>query len=103
MGLHIYKHAGDTFSSRLKKAIVMEAKHHQAFVSFNMTFPPNVVSMWDQLVTEWDADKTKWNLYEEPVAGELTYYAVLDIVSFLCSHHYRRRLTGVGKGGSWRC
>jgi len=60
---------GHLFSSRLKKALVMQVKHEQAFVKFNGTFPPAVVDKWETMVTEWDNDKTKKNPYEEPVAG----------------------------------
>ena len=60
---------GHLFSSSLKKALVMQVKHEQAFVKFNATFPPAVVDQWEKMVAEWDCDKTKKNPYEEPVAG----------------------------------
>jgi hypothetical protein len=60
---------GHLFSSRLKKALVMQVKHGQAFVKFNATFPPAVVGRWEKMVAEWDCDKTKKNPYEEPIAG----------------------------------
>ncbi len=64
---------GHLFSSRLKKALVMQAKHEQAFVEFNATFPPAVVNQWEKMVAEWDRDKTKKNPYEEPVAGTQSF------------------------------
>jgi len=47
----------------------MQTKHGDASVKFNETFPPAVVDKWERMVAEWDADKSKKNPYEEPVAG----------------------------------
>jgi hypothetical protein len=48
----------------------MQAKHGQAFVKFNGTFPPAVVTTWEKMVSDWDKNKNKRNPYEEPVAGK---------------------------------
>ena len=48
----------------------MQARHGQAFVKFNGTFPPAVITKWEKIVSDWDNDKTKKNPYEEPVAGK---------------------------------
>jgi hypothetical protein len=52
----------------------MQTKHGDAFVKFNETFPPAVVDKWERMVAEWDADKSKKNPYEEPVAGASYIY-----------------------------
>jgi hypothetical protein len=62
--------AGDLFRFRLKKALVMQTRHGDAFVRFNDTFPPAVVNTWDKMVSDWDKDKSKKNPYEEPVASK---------------------------------
>jgi hypothetical protein len=49
---------GHLFSSRLKKTLVMQTKHGDAFVKFNETFPPAIVDKWERMVAEWDADKS---------------------------------------------
>jgi hypothetical protein len=67
--VHPFASAGVLFSSRLKKALVMKAKHGQAFTSLNATFPTAVVEKWAKMVSDWDKDKKKKNPYEEPVAG----------------------------------
>ena len=62
--------AGDLFFFHLKKALVMQTRHGDAFVRFNDTFPPTVVNTWDKMVSDWDKDKSKKNPYEEPVASK---------------------------------
>jgi hypothetical protein len=47
----------------------MDKKHRDSFVQFSATFPTNVIEKWEKMVNEWDADMTKKNPYEEPVAG----------------------------------
>jgi hypothetical protein len=42
----------------------MQARHGQAFVKFNGTFPPAVVTKWEKMVSDWDKDKNKKNPYE---------------------------------------
>lgn len=59
---------GTKFTAQMKKAVCMRDKHRTAFNNFNNTFPASVVATWDRLVTDWDADKSKPNPYEEPVA-----------------------------------
>ena len=49
----------------------MHIGHGEAFVKFNGTFPPAVVSTWQKMVSDWDKCKTKKNPYEEPVTGKL--------------------------------
>ena len=61
---------GDLFLSRLKKALVMQTTHRQAFTRFNATFPTVVTDKWDEMVVAWDTDKAKKNPYEEPPAGK---------------------------------
>ena|ERR1700723_664195 len=68
--IHSLSCAGLLFSTRLKKAVIMQAKHGQAFAKFNITFPPAAVDKWEKMVLAWDKDKTKKNPYEEPVAGK---------------------------------
>jgi hypothetical protein len=64
----------------------MQARHGQAFVEFNGTFPPAVVTKWEKMVSDWDKDKTKKNPYEEPVAGKI----------FFPSCHVPNLATGTG-------
>ncbi|KIM74803.1 hypothetical protein PILCRDRAFT_92417 [Piloderma croceum F 1598] len=72
MALVIFrKGRGHLFSSRLKKALVMQVKHKQAFVKFNATFPPAMVEQWEKMVAEWDCDKTKQSPYAEPIVGTM--------------------------------
>ena len=76
---------GLLFATRLKKALVMQLKHGQAFDKFNATFPPAVVDQWEKLVTEWDKDKTKKNPYEEPVAGKSYILIFFIYTAYDCS------------------
>jgi hypothetical protein len=48
----------------------MEKKHRENFEKFTTTFPSDVVAQWDKMVNDWDADMSKPNPYEEPVAGK---------------------------------
>ena len=61
---------GVSLLTQLAKAIVMEKKHREAFEKFTATFPSDVVAKWDKMVDDWDADMSKLNPYEEPVAGK---------------------------------
>jgi hypothetical protein len=61
---------GASLLTQLAKAIVMEKKHREAFEKFTATFPSDVVAKWDKMVDDWDADMSKPNPYEEPVAGK---------------------------------
>jgi hypothetical protein len=66
----MFSFTGLLFSAWLKKALVMQVRHRQAFMEFNSTFPPVVIDKWERIVSEWDKDKKKKNLYEEPVASK---------------------------------
>ena len=65
-----YLTTGNLFSTRLKKALVMQSKHGRDFAQFTATFPPPTVQQWEKIVTDWDKDKSKKNPYEEPPAGK---------------------------------
>jgi hypothetical protein len=49
----------------------MRSKHRAAFVQFNTTFLETNVQQWEKMVDDWDADPTKPNPYEEPVASTI--------------------------------
>jgi hypothetical protein len=53
----------------------MQARHGQAFMKFNSTFPPIAVTKWEKMVSNWDKDNTKKNPYEEPVAGRNPFFS----------------------------
>lgn len=57
----------------------MHVKQREAFVKFNATFSSDVVERWGKMVAEWDADRTKPNPYEEPVAGTSTAEVRLEL------------------------
>ena len=76
---------GSLFLNRLKKALVMELRHGQAFADFNATFPPAAVAKWDKMVADWDRDKSKKNPYEVPVAGKL-FHSQFDACCNLPTH-----------------
>lgn len=61
---------GVSLLTQLVKAINMEKRHREAFEKFTTTFPSDVVAKWDKMVDDWDADISKPNPYEEPVAGK---------------------------------
>ncbi|KIM80240.1 hypothetical protein PILCRDRAFT_9784 [Piloderma croceum F 1598] len=60
---------GKALVTQLQKAVIMHKKHSEAFEKFSTTFPADVVAKWDQMVDEWDNNKSKPNPYEEPIAG----------------------------------
>lgn len=64
---------GITLLVQLQKAVIMYTKHREAFEKFTDTFPPDVISKWDQMVKDWDADNSKPNPYQEPAAGKYTF------------------------------
>lgn len=81
----IENNPGTLFKKRLKKAIIMRAKHRQAFVLFNEGIPPEVSAKWDKLVRDWDesmkvkqwdAKKRKKNPYDEPHAGKFQFHFI---------------------------
>jgi hypothetical protein len=61
----------------------MQTKHRSAFTQFNATFPPAVITKWEKIVAEWDADKSKKNLYEEPLVGELHIWCYGNCLSII--------------------
>ena len=62
--------AGPLFIKRFKDAYKMRAKHSDTFNQLSNTFLPEVVSKWEQMVRDWQEDRTKRNPYEEPSNSE---------------------------------
>lgn len=59
----------------------MRTKHQGAFIQFNATFPPAVVEKWDEMVVEWDKNKSAKNPYDEPVAGT-PYVSRISVITY---------------------
>ncbi|KAH7904426.1 hypothetical protein BJ138DRAFT_1106840 [Hygrophoropsis aurantiaca] len=60
---------GTSLYVQLKQALQMEAKHQDLFEKLSATFPPALVTKWEESVTTWEANPKAPNPYEEPVSG----------------------------------
>ncbi|TFY52380.1 hypothetical protein EVG20_g10575 [Dentipellis fragilis] len=59
MGMQIFR--------SLKEAVSQLARQQADFDDYLQTFPMDVIACWDAMINAWDEDKSKPNLYEEPV------------------------------------
>jgi hypothetical protein len=67
---------GLSLAARLNLAIEMQKIHCKAFDDHNKTFDDSTIAKWTKMVTDWEADQTKANPFEEPETCEYDSYDV---------------------------
>ena len=63
--MNTHSSKGTLFASRFQEAVVMSAKHKEAFDKLSSTFPSETVKKWVRMVECWEANPKAPNPYEE--------------------------------------
>jgi hypothetical protein len=63
---------GTSFLSQFTNAVMMRKKHQANHANLCTTFSPEVLTKWEKLVADWNADSRKQDPYMEPVISKCT-------------------------------